>query len=214
MTDLPIGSAVTLASTLPQIAEVRLTVTSVTGTASVTLLSRTFVKDQLEVTAPGEYYLAADVRTDIQLTLTGTATVTAEYTSKPAYCSAEDVTAYAVAGRAIEELSLRERCRARLSASAAVDAALCAAYTAPILGWGVDVRVAAAKLAAAQMFTVRGSDMQGADTVVFDAAKAATAWLAAVTNGRITPTDIVDSTPETVEFGLAVSAGSGTRRGW
>lgn len=211
MTTLPLGTIVTLEATTPQLAEVRVSVASVTGTANLTLTSHGFAADTLVVTAPGEYYLAADVRTDISLSVVGVAAVIAEYTTVTAYCSAEDVTSYAVAGRAIEEISTRERARARLAASADVESSLNAGYVLPILEWGVDVRRACAQLAAAQLFTVRGTDMQGADAVVFDARDRARAWLTAVANGRIRPPGIVDSTPEEVEFGLAI-AGRTSRR--
>lgn len=201
--------------TTPQLAEVSIIVTAITGTLTVNLVSGGIVRDTLAITSAGEYQLAGDVRVNVGLSWTSTtATLTATAVTVTAYCSAEDVTSYAVAGRAIEEISLRERCRARLAASAEVDASLNAGYTGPILEWGVDVRRAAAQLTAAQLFTVRGTDMQGADAVVFDAGKRATAWLNSVANGRIKPPGLIDSTPEVVEFGLAVSAGSGTPRGW
>ena len=199
--------------TTPQLAEVSLVVAAVTGTLTVNLVSGGLVRDTLAITSPGEYTLAGDVRTNISLSWTSTtATLTATALTVTAYCSEEDVTSYAVAGRAIEEISLRERCRARLAASAEVDAALNAGYVPPILEWGVDVRRAAAQLTAAQLFTVRGTDMQGADAVVFDAGKRAAAWLASVAAGRIRPPGLVDSTPEVSEFGLAIA--SRTSRRW
>jgi phage gp36-like protein len=194
-------------------ADVAVTVTLVTGTLEIDLIVDGVARDTLQVTAPGVYQMAADAGAALGVAWVGAGTISAEAVITPVYCSAADVTKLAVAERAIEEVSARDRTLARIAACSDADGHLNSAFTLPLLTWGADLRKVAAQLTAAQIFTTRGSDMQGADKVVFDAADRALAWLRAVANGRVRPPDISDSTPDVEDHGLAISSRPARRWG-
>ncbi|MFO7178984.1 MAG: hypothetical protein DIU78_009820 [Pseudomonadota bacterium] len=101
---------------------------------------------------------------------------------------------------------------ALLKASDDILDALASAYTPPILSVGDSVRQRGAAIAAWRALCAGGLQPEGADLVPMENAKEAHAWLYRVSQGRLRPPGIVDSTPHTYEGGAVVA--SSPRRGW
>lgn len=109
-------------------------------------------------------------------------------------------------------VSRHEIADALLKASGDVEDALNSAYTPPIIAVGDTVRQRAAAIAAARLLRARGVDPEGTDEELFQNAARAEAWLYRVSQGKLQPPGIVDSTPQTYEGGAVVV--SAARRGW
>lgn len=76
-------------------------------------------------------------------------------------------------------------------------------YTLPIVGWGIDLSQACAKIAAYELLSVRGLNPDGDDKNVRDRYDDAMKWLSDAAAGRISPVGLIDSTPEEVDDGGA-----------
>lgn len=128
------------------------------------------------------------------------------------YASPTDLTSLAVVANGIAELTATQIALALIAATAMAEGYVAAAFEMPITAWGYDLRKATAELAAAILFRARGVDPQGPDAVVFDAESKALKWLDRLSDGRLKPPDITDSTADDHEGGsFLVTA---TKRGW
>ncbi len=129
------------------------------------------------------------------------------------YADPTDITAFAVPEASIEEIGASQRVDALVAATEVADGFLNSSFELPISAWGSDLRQNVAILAAATLFRQRGADPQGPDVIVFDSESRAMKWFDRISNGRLKPPGIVDTTPDAFEGGGFVVM-SKPKRGW
>ncbi len=99
------------------------------------------------------------------------------------------------------------------AASSLADSYLSARYTLPLSEWGYDLRRVVCHIASWDLLSRRGFDPENAaDKAIRMRYDDAIKWLADVRDGKNTPTDIVDATPEVEDSGPHIV--TTTRRGW
>ena len=120
-----------------------------------------------------------------------------------------DLATLGVQAEALTDVSSAAKTQALLAATYEL-AGYLTGYTLPITAWGADLRLHAAKLAAHTLLTVRGLNPDGED--VKQLRTDALEWATKVSEGKIHPIDIVDSTPDADDFGAGIA--TDTARGW
>jgi hypothetical protein len=128
------------------------------------------------------------------------------------YCEPRDLTKFGLPKRATQGVAAEDILEACIGISVLAEGYLNGQYTMPLTAWGLDVRMQCAKMIAALVLTNKGIDPEGPDDVIFTERDAATRWFLRVSEGKISPPGIVDSTPETNEGG-SFHVGN-TSRGW
>lgn len=129
------------------------------------------------------------------------------------YATPDDFDALAPSAAAAEEFSAEEKAKALASASGEANGYLNARYTLPLTAWGDDLRQHVVNIAAYRLLVKRGwSPVAPEDDTVRTGYTDALAWLAKVKDERISPPDIVDSTPDEYDAGGFVV--SRPKRGW
>lgn len=128
------------------------------------------------------------------------------------YCEPYDLTRFGLPKRATEGVAAEDILDACIGVSVLAEGYLAGAFELPLTAWGIDVRMQCAKLIAALVLVNRGIDPEGPDEVIFTERDAAMRWFVRVSEGKLKPPGIVDSTPETFDGG-SVHVGN-TPRGW
>lgn len=128
------------------------------------------------------------------------------------YAEPSDIAQFSLPEVAIAKIPIEDRAKACLEATAQAEGYVGGAYTLPLTRWGLDLRSNTARLAGATLLGHRGRVPQGADEAVFLARDNAMSWLKRLADGRLSPPDMIDSTPEVFEGGSVVA--SQPRRGW
>ncbi|HMI91565.1 MAG TPA: phage protein Gp36 family protein [Polyangiales bacterium] len=128
------------------------------------------------------------------------------------YCEPLDIARHALPLRATEGILADDITDACIAASTSAEDYIAGAYEMPLTAWPESVRMHVARLAGANLLRNRGIDPEGPDALVFDTERASVKWLTLISNGKLKPPGIVDSTPEEFEGG-SVHVG-GTSRGW
>jgi phage gp36-like protein len=129
------------------------------------------------------------------------------------YATPDDFDALAPSAAASEDFSVEDKSKALESATSEADGYLNARYTLPLTAWGHDLRQCVVSIAAYRLLVRRGwSPVAPEDDTVRTGYTDALAWLAKVKDERISPPDIVDSTPEVYDAGAFVV--SKPKRGW
>jgi len=147
-------------------------------------------------------------------TITGSGfTFSVAGTALVVYATPDDFDALAPSAAAAEDFSIEEKAKALASASGEASGYLNARYTLPLTAWGDDLRQHVVNIAAYRLLVRRGwSPVAPEDDTVRTGYTDALAWLAKVKDERISPPDIVDSTPEVYDAGAFVV--SKPKRGW
>ncbi len=115
--------------------------------------------------------------------------------------------------RSFEEVSAYEQLEACVAASEEADGYIGNAYRLPLTSWGLDLTKHVAALAVELIFCSRGIDPDGPDAVVLDRRNRAVQWLDRLGQGRLSPPDLIDSTPEEFE-GVCVVVSQPPRGSW
>jgi hypothetical protein len=115
---------------------------------------------------------------------------------------------------AISRFSPEQRLESCIGVSVEADGYIGSAKTLPLVSWGEDLALHCARMCAALLAMERGADplANGPDASIFAGQSNALKWLDRLANGRLSPPDMVDSTPETFDGGSVVV--SSTKRGW
>jgi len=129
------------------------------------------------------------------------------------YSTPSNFDALAPSAASAEDFSNEEKDTALVAASGEADGYLNARYTLPLTAWGADLRQHVVSIAAYRLLVRRGwSPVAPEDDTVRQGYTDALAWLAKVKDEKISPPDIVDSTPDTYDAGGFVV--SRPKRGW
>lgn len=129
------------------------------------------------------------------------------------YATPTDLDNLGVAALASENFSDDDKDRFLASATTEADGYLNARYTLPLTAWGDDLRQHVVNIAAYRMLMRRGwSPVSPEDETVRTGFTDAIAWLQRVKDERISPPDIIDSTPDEYDAGGFVV--SKPKRGW
>lgn len=128
------------------------------------------------------------------------------------YATPDDVTNLAINSAATDGITDSVKAEACLSASADADSRLPPRYTLPLAAWGQDIRERVAQIAAYTMMRHRGFMPEGVDELIVKDKDDAQRWLSKAGAGTITPSGIVDSTPN--KRGGAPRVFSRPARGW
>lgn len=168
----------------------------------------------ITVSTTGKHKISALVGPLTRVTYTATAgdTFGVDGIVETVYCVPEDISEDIVREVAIAELTETRRVNACLRASDEADGYLRSRYTMPVTAWSRDLRLHSAELAAAYLFTYRGTDPNSPDMLIYDARNTAKQWFDRLQAGRIEP-DITDSS-DPVVYGAGVAVASDARRGW
>ena len=130
------------------------------------------------------------------------------------YCEPRDVGRLAMPERAIEDSDQGKLLSACIAISEVADGYLNGGFTLPLTAWDEGLRLQTARLIAADFLRNRGTDPAGPDSVIFDAEnQALKSYFIKISEGKLKPPGIVDSTPEVFEGG-SVYAGPTSPRGW
>lgn len=129
-----------------------------------------------------------------------------------AYADATDLERYGLPPDALEEIDSDTKTAALEAASKVADGYLGSAFVLPITAHGEDLTRAVVAIAVYDLMTRRGYNPDGTDSNIRLRYEDAIRWLDRVAAGRLTPADIVDSTPEVFEGGSFVV--SKAKRGW
>jgi len=163
--------------------------------------------DYLVFTGVGQQAIGVELGplTRLRYDLTNMTTVTlgAAGEMHTVYARPSDLGSVLIA-KAIREVTLTERVKACINATADADGRLALAHTLPLTAWGPDLTEKTAQLAVAKAMTIRGADITGPDSLVYQERDKALSWLNLVAAGRIQPTGLVDSTPEVYQAGAVV----------
>ncbi len=134
-------------------------------------------------------------------------------TSVVVYATPADFDALAPSAASSEDFTTEEKDRALESATSEANGYLNARYTLPLTAWGHDLRQHTVSIAAYRLLVRRGwSPVAPEDDTVRTGYTDALAWLAKVKDERISPPDIIDSTPDVYDAGGFVV--SRPKRGW
>lgn len=87
------------------------------------------------------------------------------------------------------------------AASAEADGYLAAQYQLPLVSWGTPLRMHVCNMAMYRLMARRGYRPGGADVSFKERYDEAIAWLRGVSAGRVTPPDLIDSSPGGVRQG-------------
>ena len=128
------------------------------------------------------------------------------------YIDPGDIHDHGIPAQALEGFSDEDKLKQCLAATDECDVYLGSSYTLPLIQWGLDLRMHAAKIAARHLLDTRGWDPEGPDASIALGYSSAIKWLDRISDGKLKPPGIIDSTPETFEGGSFVV--SGTKRGW
>lgn len=141
-----------------------------------------------------------------------TATIGLAGTAHQIYIEPEDIRKYGMPGTALDDFTDAELLDYCLSVTDEADGYIGASYELPLTAWGQDLRMHAAKMAARYIMDRRGWDPEGADAVIMRGHEHALKWLDRISNGRLKPPGLIDTTTETFEGGSVVLSGS--QRSW
>ena len=116
-------------------------------------------------------------------------------TAPTPYCQTSDLTSYGAPAGALVGIDGSILQGAVDGANAEADSYLANIYTLPITTWGVDVTKFAAQIAIYDVFISRGFDPGSPELAqqIQDRAADARKWLLLVAGGKVTPTNITDS---------------------
>jgi len=128
------------------------------------------------------------------------------------FLSKSDLTSGAINDRALQNVPEHVIADAIIKTSTTIEDHLNSAYKLPVTAAGDSVRQYGAQIAAWLAVSHRGVSVDGADEVLERAAKSAESWLFRVSQGKLKPPGIVDSTTSTFEGGAVVA--SQASRGW
>lgn len=129
------------------------------------------------------------------------------------YATPADIDALGPAALATESISDEDKDKAAIAVSTEFDDYLNARYTLPLTAWGESLKQHVVNVVAYRLLMKRGwspvaPEDEGVRTGFTDALK----WLQLVKDERISPADIVDSTPDVYDAGGFVV--SKAKRGW
>ena len=129
------------------------------------------------------------------------------------YATPDDLDRLGLAALASESFTDEDKDRALLAATVEADGYLNARYALPLTAWGDDLRQHVVNIAAYRLLVRRGfSPVAAEDDTARNGLTDALAWLKAVKDERISPPDLVDSTPDVYDAGGFVV--SRPKRGW
>jgi phage gp36-like protein len=120
------------------------------------------------------------------------------------YCDQQSIRRYGLPAGALESVTDEEMLEVCLAATDECDSYLGAAFTLPLLQWGRDLRIHAAKMATMYLLDRRGWDPQGADAPIKMGHERAVRWLEQVAKGGLSPAGLIDSTTDVVDSGSVV----------
>ena len=129
------------------------------------------------------------------------------------YATPKNISSVAANARSFEEVPLFDQVEACVTASSEADGYIGNAYKLPLKSWGPDLTKHTAAIAAETMFSARGLDPDGPDAVIIDRKNKAIQWLDRLGNGRLSPPELIDSTPEEFE-GVCVVVSQPSRGTW
>lgn len=128
------------------------------------------------------------------------------------YATLADLTTFGLPEPALRGVSASTKSEALRAASKKADTKLGIVYDLPLLSWDYDLREAVAKIAAYDLLSFRGFNPDGEDANVRTRHNDANELLRQVANLQAKLSNIVDSTPEVDDSGIAVV--SRTPRRW
>jgi len=131
------------------------------------------------------------------------------------YAEIADLKSMGISPRAISDMPPAQLNTGLDSASAVADGYLADKFTLPLLTWGLDLKMAVVKIAAWELMSDRGfnPEQDPRDNPVLIRYKQAIDWLEGVSEGRIQPSGVSDSTPSSAQDEEVVAV-SASQRGW
>lgn len=128
------------------------------------------------------------------------------------YVRPADLTRYAVQAQGLSGIAAGVLVDCCLRATDDAEAAFNGAYVMPITAWGEDVRGRVGDIAVYYAMKHRGLRPGSADDLLVKAYDDAQRWLQRVSDGKISPPSILDSTPSVFDAGAYSE--SEPKRGW
>ena len=128
------------------------------------------------------------------------------------YATPKDIARLALPTKATQNIDAAVLADACLAASDEADGALSGSFCLPLVAWGTDLRQHVSNIASLAVMRHRGFQPGGPDDLIVKASDDARVWLNRISQGRIKPPGIIDSTPQIFEGGAIVV--SNIRRGW
>lgn len=128
------------------------------------------------------------------------------------YATPRDIGRLSMPEKATGNVDACIKADACLAASDEADGALSGSFCLPLIAWGDDLRQQVSNIATFSVMRHRGFQPGGIDDLIVKASDDARSWLNKVSQGRIKPPGIIDSTPQVFEGGAVVV--SKPRRGW
>ena len=128
------------------------------------------------------------------------------------YANIGDLTSFGLPGAALTDIPVYDLELALEAASADIDSYLNSQYELPVSNWGHDITRACSILASYDIMCVRGFNPAGDDANIEKRADDVRKWLTLISQGRVSPLGLVDSSQTSKVGGPMVY--TMPKRGW
>lgn len=128
------------------------------------------------------------------------------------YADPVDLPFLAILEQAIEDLTDEHKAKSLLSTTGLADSYLSGQYTLPLVSWGDELRRCVGHITAYDLMVTRGFNPDDHDEEIRLRYKDALEWLKMIRDGKLSPPDIIDTTPTVNEAGSFMVTDA--KRGW